>query len=266
MKRTLSVFAIVLAFFFALAPATSAQTQSGDEWHWTGRLNPDQLLQIKNVNGSIEADGVNGETIEVTAYKSGEDKDQVHVELVNSADGITICAVYPGHNNRCEAGGGYHQETHDVHAKVEFTVKIPRNLRFEANTVNGKVRAEELGRFVRATTVNGNVTVSTDAWAQASSVNGSVHERIGRADWEGTLKISTVNGSIDLEVPASLNTDVRFSAVNGSLESDLPLTISSQSGRWGPKKLEGRIGSGGRELNVNTVNGSLHIKNGRAGI
>ena len=266
MKRACSVVAIALALVFAASSTGWAQTQSGDEWRWTGRLNPDQLLQIKNVNGSIEADGVNGETIEVTAYKSGEDKDQVRVELVNSPEGITICAVYPGHGNRCEAGDSYHQEVHDVHAKVEFTLKVPRNLRFEATTVNGKVRAEELGRFVRASTVNGNVTVSTDAWAKASSVNGSVHVRMGRADWDGTLKISTVNGSIELEVPASLNTDVRFSAVNGSLESDLPLTISSQSGRWGPKKLEGRIGNGGRELNVNTVNGSLHIRSGRAGI
>jgi DUF4097 and DUF4098 domain-containing protein YvlB len=264
MKRTFAVFAIFLAFFVVLGSA--AQTQSGDEWRWSGKLNPDQLLQIKNVNGSIEADGVNADTIEVVAYKSGEDKDQVHVEMVNGPDGVTICAVYPGHGNRCEAGDSYHQEVHDVHAKVDFTVKIPRNLRFDARSVNGKIRADELGRFVRASSVNGSVDVSTDAWAQASTVNGGVKVRMGRADWDGTLKINTVNGSIDLEVPSNLNTDVRFSAVNGSLESDLPLTVSSQSGRWGPKKLEGRIGSGGRELNVSTVNGSLHIRNGRAGI
>jgi DUF4097 and DUF4098 domain-containing protein YvlB len=266
MKRKCSVVAIALALFFALSSASLAQTQSGDEWRWSGKLAPEQLLQIKNVNGSIEANGVNGDTIEVVAYRSGEDKDQVHVEIVNNSDGVTICAVYPGHGNRCEAGDSYHQEVHDVHAKVEFTVKIPRNLRFDARTVNGKVQADGLGRFVRASSVNGSIDVSTDAWAQATTVNGGIKERIGRADWDGALKITTVNGSIDLEVPSSMSTDVRFSAVNGSLESDLPLTISSQSGRWGPKKLEGRIGSGGRDLQVNTVNGSLHIRSGRAGI
>ena len=263
MKRTCAVVALVLALF---ALSSVAQTQNGDEWRWSGKLAPEQVVQIKNVNGSIEADGVSGDTIEVVAYRSGEDKDQVHVEMVNGADGVTICAVYPGHGNRCEAGDSYHQEVHDVHAKVDFTVKLPRNLRFDARSVNGKVRADELGRFVRANTVNGSVDVSTDAWAQANTVNGGIKVRIGHADWDGTLKINTVNGSIDLEVPANLSTDVRFSAVNGSLDSELPLTISSQSGRWGPKKLEGRIGSGGRELNVSTVNGSLHIRNSRAGI
>src|ERR1051325_3871201 len=238
MKRMHAVPALLLAVLLGISSVGWAQTQSGDEWRWSGKLNPDQLLQIKNVNGSIEADGITGDTIQVVAYKSGEDKDQVHIEMLNGTDGSTICAVYPGHGNTCSAGGGYHQETHDVHAKVEFTVKVPRTLRFEANTVNGKVRAEELGRFVRATTVNGGVTVSTDAWAQATSVNGSVKVRIGRADWDGTLKITTVNGSIDLEVPTNLSTDVKFSSVNGSLESDLPLTISHSSGRWGPKSLE----------------------------
>lgn len=261
MKRYYTV--LLLAAVFALATFASAQTQSGDDWRWSGKLAPDQVLQIKNVNGAIEADGINGDTIEVVAHKSGEDKDQVRVELVNSGDGVTICAVYPGHGNTCEAGNGYHQEVHDVHAKVDFEIKIPRNLRFDANTVNGKVRAEDLGRFVRASSVNGSVDVSTDAWAQATSVNGGVKVRMGRADWTGNLKITTVNGSIDLEVPASLSTDVKFSSVNGSLDTDLPMTITHSSGRWGPKNVEGRIGSGGRELTVTTVNGSLRIRTGR---
>lgn len=246
-----------------IAIGSWAQTQSGDEWHWSGKLNADQLLQIRNVNGSIEADGAAGDTIDVVAYKSGEDKDQVRVEMVNSPDGIAICAVYPGEGNTC-SGSDYHQHTRDVHATVDFTIKLPRNLRLDASTVNGKIRAEGMGRVVKASSVNGSVTVATDSWAQASSVNGSVSVRIGRADWQGTLNLSSVNGSVDLEVPASLSADVRFSSVNGSLDSDLPITISHSSGRWGPKKVEGTIGSGGRELKVNTVNGSLRIRSQRA--
>lgn len=257
--------AAVLACATLFAVAGCAQTQSGDEWHWSGKLNPDQLVQIKNINGSIEADGVSGDTIEVVAIKSGEDKDQVHVELVKTQEGVTICAVYAGRGNRCDFND-YHQEVHDVHAKVEFTVKLPRNLRFDASTVNGKIRAEGMGRFVRASSVNGGVAVATDSWAQASSVNGGVSVRMGRADWPGTLKLSSVNGSIDLEVPANMSADVKFSSVNGSLDSDLPLTVTHTSGRWGPKNIEGKIGNGGRELDVNTVNGSLRIHTARAAL
>jgi DUF4097 and DUF4098 domain-containing protein YvlB len=265
MKRACRVL-ITLVVTWLVAGSAFAQTQSGDTWRWTGKLNPDQLLQIKNVNGAIEADGSSGDTIEVVAEKSGEDRDQVRVEMVNGPDGVTICAVYPGEGNSCTAGSDYHQRVHDVHAKVDFTVKLPRNLRFDARNVNGSVRAEGLGRVVHATTVNGGVTVSTDSWAEASSVNGSVTVRMGSADWQGTLKISSVNGSINLDVPSNLNTEVRFHSVNGSLDTDLPLTISHTSGRWGPKSIEGTIGSGGRELDVNTVNGSVRIRSQRASL
>lgn len=250
----------------ALASCAWAQTQSGDEWRWTGKLNPDQLVQIKNVNGPIEASGVSGDTIEVVALKSGEDKDEVRIEKVDGPEGVTICAVYPGSGNSCTAGNDYHQSVHDVHAKVEFTVKVPRNLRFDARTVNGNVRAEDLGRVVHASSVNGGVSVSTAAWAQASSVNGSVDVRMGRADWDGTLRISSVNGSVNLDMPTNASTEVKFHSVNGSLDSDLPVTISHSSGRWGPKSLEGQIGSGGRQLDVSTVNGSVHIHAARAGL
>ena len=262
MKRNSWKFAVVMATaLFAIG--AWAQTQSGDEWHWSGKLNADQLLQIKNVNGSIDADGISGDTIEVVAYKSGEDKDQVRIEVAKGADGVAICAVYPGEGNNCTAGGEYHQHTRDVHAKVEFTVKLPRNLRFDASTVNGNVRAENMGRVVKAASVNGGITVATDSWAQASSVNGSVSVRMGRADWPGTLHLSSVNGSVNLDVPANLSAEVHFSSVNGSLDSDLPLTVTHTSGRWGPKNIEGKIGGGGRELEVNTVNGSLRIRTTR---
>jgi len=33
---------------------------------------------------------------------------------------------------------------------------------------------------------------------------------------------------------------------------------------FGPKNLHGTIGNGGRELDVSTVNGSLHIRKGKA--
>ena len=66
-----------------------------------------------------------------------------------------------------------------------------------------------------------------------------------------------MNGSIELRMPSELNADVRFSTVNGRLESDFPLTMS---GKFGGKHVEGRVGNGGRELVVDTVNGSLRLK------
>lgn len=256
--RTRSWARLLLVLVLGLGSSDWAAAQakdSADEFHWTGRLAAEKVLEIRNINGAIDATGTSGDQIEVNAVKSGPDRDQVRVEVKEFADGVVICAVYPG--NSCDPEGGFHSHTRNVHAKVEFTVRVPENLRFTARNVNGKVEAKGLGRYVDASSVNGSVEVATASWAKVSSVNGTVRVRMGRADWPGSLKISTVNGSVYLELPASLSADVHFRTVNGHFDSDFPLTVQ---GRFGRRSVDGRIGNGGRELDVDTVNGSVDLR------
>jgi DUF4097 and DUF4098 domain-containing protein YvlB len=82
---------------------------------------------------------------------------------------------------------------------------------------------------------------------------------MGRGDWDGTLNFNTVNGSIEVELPAGVSTDVSAATVNGSMSSDFPLTIQ---GKFSMKNMHGTIGNGGRGLDLNTVNGSIELKQG----
>ncbi|MGQ0815721.1 MAG: DUF4097 family beta strand repeat-containing protein [Gemmatimonadota bacterium] len=65
-----------------------------------------------------------------------------------------------------------------------------------------------------------------------------------------------MNGSITLELPDDLEADVEASTVNGSFSSDWPMTVR---GRFGPKRVTGKIGNGGRELTLSTVNGDIEL-------
>jgi hypothetical protein len=245
----------------ALIPLTSiawAQDQ-GREFHWKGKLAPENVVVVKNINGNIAAEPASGDEVEVTAEKSGPRADEVKIEMVQRPDGVTFCAILPGmrQNDQCKGNNEWHPTNRHDETKVEFTVRVPENIRFSAENVNGNVIAKNLGRVVRASSVNGRVQVSTKSWAEVSSVNGNVEARMGQADWPGTLTIETVNGSIELELPGDLSADVNFKSVNGELESDFPLTVQgSMSGH----SMKGRIGSGGRELKIETVNGSVRLK------
>ena len=73
----------------------------GREFHWSGKLAADQLVQVKNVNGNIDAEGASGDQVEVTAEKSGPDADQVKIQVVTGGDGVVICAIYPGSSGSC---------------------------------------------------------------------------------------------------------------------------------------------------------------------
>ncbi|MGZ4820966.1 MAG: DUF4097 family beta strand repeat-containing protein [Terriglobales bacterium] len=252
---------LLLVIMLGLCSLSLAQAQ-GDHFHWSGKLAPNQVVQIKDINGSIDAEGSNGDTIDISAEKGGPDRDQVRVELVQTGDGITVCAVYPG--SSCSGDSNSHSHG-DIHARVDFRVTLPRNLRFRGYNVNGNVNAQNMGRPAKASTVNGSVDVSSSSYVEAVSVNGAIKVSMGSSDWEGRLKISSVNGSVTLYMPEDLNAEVHFSSVNGNLSTDFPLTVQGNVGfGHGPKNMRGTIGNGGRELDVSTVNGSLSINKGRA--
>jgi hypothetical protein len=257
--RHLSIAAVLLAF----AAAGSAQdqgTDNGREFHWTGKLSPDQVVVIKNINGDIDATGSSSsDQVEVSAVKSGEGAQDVKIRVVKLNDGIEICALYPGFFNSENCESNSHFGNSHNNAKVQFTVRMPQNLRFTGKSVNGGVDAESMGRYVEATSVNGSIRVSTDSWATASSVNGSIDARIGRAEWSGDLEFKTVNGSVKVELPANLNADIDFKSVNGRLVSDFPLTVQGSLGRH---SVHGTVGSGGRSLEIKTVNGSGELRKG----
>lgn len=246
----------------AAATAMAQESQQGSEFRWHEPLAAGRVIEIKGVNGGIEAEPSSGGEVEVVATKRARrsNPDDVRIEVVHNADGVTICAIYPnadGQPNTCAPGRGGHMNVRDNDTSVNFTVRVPAGVRFAGRTVNGKVIAENLTADVEAQTVNGGVNVSTTGLVRAQTVNGSINVSMGRADWQGEMEIKTVNGGIDVSFPASLAADVEAKTLNGDVSTDFPLTVQ---GSFGKHHLTGTIGGGGRELRLETVNGSVQIR------
>jgi Putative adhesin len=265
MRRT----TVVAPFIFSLAAIAlgalllPAAAQAPD-FRWHGRVAAGKRVEIKGVNGDVRAVAATGGEVEVTAAKHARrsDPEDVKIQVIEHEGGVTICAVYPTprrarRENTCEVGDHWSSSTEDNDVTVDFDVRIPAGVEFAGRTVNGEMSAEGLKADVKASTVNGSVRVTTTGLAEASTVNGSVYVEMGRADWSDELEFSTVNGGITLILPQRLDTEVRATTVNGDLESDFPLTIT---GRFGPRRMRGTIGAGGRSLSLSTVNGEIRLK------
>ncbi len=239
-------------------PAVAA----GQDFEWDGRVDRGDRIEIKGINGEIDASYTSGSEVRVTARKEArrDDPVDVRIEVVEHSGGVTICAVYPddgGKKNECKPGDAGHLSSRDNDVAVHFTVQVPAGVILDANTVNGGIDAAGLQSDVYATTVNGGVNVSTSGLARANTVNGSITASMGRADWTGDLEFETVNGSITVSMPADVGARVHASTVNGGMETDFPLTIQ---GKFSNRSMTGTIGGGGRDLNLETVNGSIRLK------
>jgi len=235
-----------------------AAAQDANHWSWHGTIARGKTLEIRGVNGTIRAEPGTGSEVQVTAEKRGRDDDPstVRIEVVPSDAGVTICAVYPGRGNECRPGGG-RMSVHDNDVEVRFVAQVPAGVRFDGHNVNGGVEASGLTAPVTLETVNGSITLETSAGeASAETVNGGIRAAV-RGAGQGRLSFETVNGGIDLAVASGLSADLSAETVNGGIQSDFPITLT---GRINPKHLEGRIGQGGRELRLHTVNGGIHLR------
>ncbi|HLA12001.1 MAG TPA: DUF4097 family beta strand repeat-containing protein [Pyrinomonadaceae bacterium] len=258
----------------ALPDAPKPVQDLTQQFRWSGRLNPGMAIEIKGLNGDIAADLATGSEVEVVADKhsSRGDVNAVSIKVVEHAGGVTICAIYPTDNpsvtTRCEPSRGprtsdpidtssqrTNVRSNDV--RVDFRLRVPAGVDLLVRTVNGDISAQSLSSNVESKTVNGNIRIATSGYADAKTVNGEISARMGNASWTGALNFKTVNGEIVIELPADTGANVHASTFNGTINSDFPLTSLGKNTK---RKLSGTIGTGGRELLLKTLNGSINLR------
>jgi DUF4097 and DUF4098 domain-containing protein YvlB len=256
-KPSIGRVALLSAALILTAVPLGAEPRAGRPFHWTGVLKAGQRLTVHGINGVIHAERTLGTDVVVDAEKRGrhDDPDRVEIQVEREADGVTICARYP----RWWGSGltdcdGIIDTKSDV--TVDFTVKLPAGVEARFATVNGEIRALDLRSPLEARTVNGSVHLATSERAEARTVNGTIVAR-ATPKGQGEMRFATVNGAVRLDLPRDTQADISAHTVNGDIRSDFPVTIHSG---WVGQRLEGRIGRGGPEIRITTVNGSIELR------
>ena len=241
--------------------ASRPRVTGQDAFRWQGAIAPGSAIEIIGIFGNIRAEATSGSEVEVVANKHARrsNPDEVQIRTLKHKGGVTICAVYPrgdsGEPNECAPGGGSsHTHNNDVH--VDFTVRVPAGVRFIARTVDGDVDAVSLDGNVEASSVQGSIRISTNGYARAQTITGSITASLGNANWDGQIEFTTITGEIMLRLPASLNTELHAESISGTISSEFPVTVQESVSRQG---MNGTIGNGGRKLTLKTISGAIKL-------
>ncbi|MGH7717315.1 MAG: DUF4097 family beta strand repeat-containing protein [Gemmatimonadaceae bacterium] len=247
----------------------AAEGYGGDEFVWRGEVPEGHWINVRNTNGPVRIDSIEGASgssmVEVRAkkhWRRGRPKD-VRFKVSQEGHDVYVCALW-GTRGRC-GEDRYSADTpwwrrllhkgNDV--RVDFAVRVPRGVKVNASTVNGAIEVDGAGADVEVETVNGRIeAASTSGPVRAETVNGSIVARMDSLSGEGDIQLETVNGSITAYVPASFDAILEAETVNGRITSEFPITIM---GKLSPKHLRGTIGRGGRNVSLETVNGSVQL-------
>ena len=247
LKSRGAVFATMLAII--LAPSAYAGASVTEDFHKTVPLNPNGSVSLENVNGEAEITGWDRNEVQIDAVKTARDQqrlDEAKIEVEGSGDSVEIRTQYP------------HNHTNNNPASVHYTIHVPNNAQLDSiKLVNGALHVSNVSGDVEANLVNGKLTAEGLAGrAKLSTVNGSVHADYRNLSNVSNVKISSVNGSIDLLLPASPNAEVSASTMNGSISTDFPMEVQ---GKFMHHSIKGTLGSGGTKIELSNVNGSAHI-------
>lgn len=210
---------------------------------------------LENVNGSVQVDGWEKEQVEVRAVKVAEgdpgDAERVKIEVESSPQNVVVRTRYP-------KGEG-------VEVSVEYHVHVPyRVLLGSVETVNGSVVVRGIEGSGELRSVNGNVEVLESAGRfSARTTNGNLRLELRRLTEGGPIAIETVNGSVMLGLPADARADLKVQSMNGDFSSELPVVAEASPSA---RNFHGKIGSGGGEVSVRTVNGGIRLFLERPGI
>src|SRR5690348_11442339 len=231
------------------APARAAGTQQ--VFDRTYPLQQGGAFALGNVNGGVRIEGWDREQVEVKAVKTAlhqsEDLNRVQIEVQSDGDQVGVNTRYP-------SGSG-------VQVTVEYEIHVPYRLRWAAvSTVNGNVHVQGVTGAGKLNSVNGNVeVVDSDGRFSGITTNGDVRMQLRSLPQGAPVSLRTINGSVVLSIPQGTNLDVRVVNRNGDFRSDFPLTTL---GAYTSSRFSGRLGNGGGEIFMSTVNGAIRLVNG----
>ena len=209
-------------------------------------------FELQNVNGPVQVEGWDRDSVEVHAVKTAKDGNvsdlaRVTIEVDAKPAAISVQTHYP--------------QNEGVEVAVEYTIHVPHTAKVEhLGTVNGMLRVSGVDVVEDLRTVNGSIEVYEGGGPiHAHTTNGNVHleiARLGVSHGEAEATAETTNGSLLLALPPDAQADVEAKCLNGNFSSELPIAMESS---LKPREIHGKLGGGGTPAHLRTVNGAIRV-------
>jgi DUF4097 and DUF4098 domain-containing protein YvlB len=154
------------------------------------------------------------------------------------------------------------------------TVLVPVNTSLDLHGMNGAIDVEGTHGEIVAHTLNGRINITgVNGTVLADNLNGGIHVSMDGVDQSKPLSFSTLNGTIDVTLPASVKADVHFKTFKGPIYSDFDVTMGGMTPTAEPDHsgqgkyklrfdgtLQGRINGGGVQIDFRTLNAPIYLR------
>lgn len=279
------LFYILTGLLYASCQSSVAQKTSEKE-HISKRIEmpSDGFVGIYNLFGDVTVEGYDGNEVILEIDKIYKADNQSELEMAKTEfklefekvnDSLLVYISEPWYTR---PGKHYHrndQRKMNYFVQLDFKVKIPRNCRLKASTVNeGTIQISQVAGLLEANNVNGDVFISdAEKVSMVHTVNGEIKVEFNKAPTEkGSFK--TINGAINLDFVSDISADVSLKTMNGEYFTNFNYVNSTNEvskeenfDKNGQRRFKInqtqkiKIGDGKVKLSLETLNGNIYLKN-----
>jgi DUF4097 and DUF4098 domain-containing protein YvlB len=208
----------------------------------------------------------------------GADINEVIVEVRGKAGAMRRESEAPPGMRRIGGGGGEVtvRESRNViriesegHTHQDVDVQVPRKVALKLETVNnGGIAIEGVEGEIEVENVNGGIRLNNVSGSVvANTLNGKLECVLVKAFPDKPMALTTLNGPIDVTLPADMKATLRMRSDNGDIFSDFDVTVRSERvesksrrGWKGESAIVADINGGGPEVRLQTMNGKIYVR------
>jgi hypothetical protein len=167
----------------------------------------------------------------------------------------------------------------NVTRAIDFELLVPTRTNLTLEVVNGgNIVIENVEGELEIENTNGGITLTNVAGTViANTTNGSVTARMTSLAAKRPMAFTSLNGNVDVTLPASARASLRMRSDMGDVLSDFdvqlrpgpPATVTDNRRGGGRfqievnKSIHGTINGGGPEIEMRTFNGNIFLRKGQ---
>ena len=157
-------------------------------------------------------------------------------------------------------------------------LRVPLRTNLELTSVNGgMVTVENVEGELEINSTNGQVVLTNVAGSVvANATNGGLKATLSRVSGDKAMAFTTLNGNIDVTMPAGIKANLKMRSDNGDVFTDFDLQLrqsatgtSSATRNNGKLRVEvnraiyGSVNGGGPEIELRSFNGTIFLRKGQ---
>ncbi len=132
----------------------------------------------------------------------------------------------------------------------------------KCRTTSGRIKADDIEGSMTASTISGSINVSGTYLGSISdfrTTSGGIHVEAERIDDSGEYKFSSISGSVNVTLDEEASFNLNAGSTSGYITNRFDMSRENEAAS--KKKVNGRVGSGGADINISTVSGGISILN-----